>query len=279
MWSNSFITYMVQLQYKKEKGIEALNALIGELELRGESSLWVMGQCDAIIASTKPLADYIRLIVNKPVLIVENAIDVQAFIGSMDVEKQLVHPHFVTVGWAGGSRPLKELDPMLTAWNVLATNSKIKFVISGWMPNLEDYTLLTKENVIHVPWADLNSYANGMQVDIGCVCVGDSDFSRRKSVIKAWEYALADALVVGSKSLYEREPIVWCENSSDWYKILKWYTNNLEEREKLAQTYKKFVIGQYDIQFNWLYWADAYQKIMNLSSKAKDNNERSTVQV
>jgi hypothetical protein len=263
IWSESFTQYMTKLQWNPDKGKELLVALIDELEARREAALWTLMQCDAVTVSSKVLAEYISLISEKPVFVVNNAIDVSGFEERLAEQNLLIHPHYKTIGWSGGSRPLQELQPMLEAWNHVAKRDDVKFVIAGWMPNLSSFSNLTSDKLLHLPWTSIEEYPQNLQVDIGCVCVGDDDFSKRKTVIKAWEYALAGALVIGSESLYSGEPIAHCSNVKSWVNALEFYLNHEEAREAFAVSYRTFVCGQYDMKYNWLYWMDAYSKILN----------------
>lgn len=275
MWSEGFTEYMTHMMYK-DQGPELLAALIDELELRREGNLWTVMQCDAITVSNEHLAEYVRRITQIPTYIIPNAIDVKKFTFDIDLTKSesLTHPHFTTIGWAGGARPQYDLVPMLTAWNTLAVNdkeNKIKFVINGWKPNLSGYKYLTDDKIIHIPWSSINEYGTGMQVDIGCVCVSPGHFSERKSVIKAWEFALAGAMVVGSKTLYGDEPIVTCEVVQDWVQVLTYYVNNAEHREAMADTYLKYVKNYNDMAYNWVNWAATYETIIKMVNKDASN--------
>jgi hypothetical protein len=284
MWSPQYVEYYVQMTtlYKETPQIIAL---IDELCKRAEGSLWVMNQCDAVTVSTGRLAVQVNKLLDsaQPVVVVPNAIDVDAFEASIDRENLFTHPYFTTIGWSGGSRPLNELEPMLQAWARLATEfDKVRFVIGGWQPDLTDYPTIV-EKLVTSKWLPINKYGTNYSVDIGCVCVGNTDFSLSKSPIKAWEFALADALVVGSQNVYQVEPILVCNDTEDWYKFLKYYILNIEEREALAESYKKHVKAQHDLKYNWLYWMDAYSKIQHWVKGAVEpksestNDERATV--
>lgn len=280
MWSEDFTSYLANMTYHKTGEPQLLNTLIDELEIRRLGNLWTVMQCDAITVSNDTLADYVRLITNKPVYVVPNAIDVESFTNSLSVDDSLIHPHYTTIGWAGGARPPSELDDMLQAWNILArldVESKLKFVTAGWNPLLvadktaKRFPFLTSNNVIHIPWTGMSQYANNMTVDIGCVCVGDNNFSKRKTTIKAWEFALTGAMVVGSDILYSNEPIVVCSNVEDWVNVLRYYINDIESREAMALAYKQYVKNYNDIKYNWMDWASAYEQIIKYVGQHENN--------
>lgn len=262
MWSESYVQYIVQMSIGSRSDLDSQHVLriIKEVESKRDDNLWMLRQCDAVTVSTKPLADYVKNICNIPVFVVENAIDVEGFISKLDKDNELRHPHYRTVGWAGGSRPIAELSTMFDGWQRLAqTRDDIKFVISGWQPNLDRWPKV-KASLLPVDWVSVSNYMDNMQVDVGCVSVGSGLFSSRKSVIKAWEFALAGAVVVGSSDLYKREPILVCDNADDWVKMINFALLSGMD----GSIYRKYVEAQYDLEYNWLYWADAYQKIMSV---------------
>ena len=250
------------------KGTSLFVSLLDENERRRQATIAVMNACDAVTVSTDVLATTVRQYTTKPVIVVRNAIDVVGFQRSLRTQNELRHPYYKTVGWAGGKRSIEDLAPMLGAWNKLALESEdIKFIIAGWLPDLSKYPSLTPTNFIHIPWASIEDYGNGMQVDIGCVSVSNNDFAKCKSPIKAWEFALAGAMVIGSKVLYGDEPILYAVTEEDWYNGIKYYLHFPVQRYAMQVTYERFVKGQYDIEYNWVYWMDAYQKVLNLTGQ------------
>lgn len=270
MWSESYVSFITQISLPRVAKFtpEQMSDIIGVVEERRNNNLWILRQCDAAIVSTDALKEYVQRISLLPVFTVKNAIDVRQFTDSLDLEGIIRHPHYTTIGWAGGCHLQADLTPMLDGWETLAKNrDDVKFVIAGWQPDLSKYPGV-KAKLIQCEWTDVENYATNMQVDIGCVCVGDSDFSSRKSTIKAWEYAIADAFVIGSHNLYHPEPIITCKNGTDWYLMLNYFVEHEEERLALADVYRKHVKSQYDLEFNWLYWADAYQKILAIKESA-----------
>lgn len=279
MWSPASIGYRTKLSIQNteyENDPLAVKRVLDIISAQCENDIWTIQQCDAVTVANKQLKDYLEQSVfnelNIPVFIVPNAIDVSAFENSLLIDKDFRQPNYTLIGWAGGLRVQKDVENMLSAWNIIAeNNSTVQFWISGWLPDLSKYeNLVIDQNVVHLPWESVETYGNNMQVDIGCVCVEDSDFARRKSTQKAWEFALANAMVIGSKNLYDVEPIPICETVEDWVKTLKWYIVNYEDRERVRDSYKQHVKNQYDMQFNWLYWADAYSKIINTVKIRKD---------
>ena len=277
MFSESFVAYNTKLNTKKgmlEPGQVA--EVIRILEARRADNVWTLQQCDAATVSTQPLADYVQLLMpDKPVIVVKNAIDVDFMIENTDFDLAFRSADYKTVGWAGGLRLDSDIAPMLEAWEKISIvyGQDVKFCIAGWQPNLEKYQNVRK-NLITAGWSDPGNYFNNMQVDIGCVCVTDTLFNNRKSTIKAWEFSIMNAMVVGSQALYGNEVLLAANSVDDWFLILKYYLEFDEDRVRMAELYNKHVRGQYDIQYNWLYWPDAYQKILAMTKKHENNTVR-----
>lgn len=278
LWSPSYVQHLLQINnWSTSEEINAHITLIGK---QIESTYWVMEQCDAITVSTQALVDLLRRKgVEKPIYVVKNAIDVQQFTANLQLVHGFRHPHFKTVGWAGGIRPVSELQPMLQAWHILArSHDDLRFVITGWYPPVIDEMSELKAKLIRVDWTDLENYGNGMQVDIGCCSTSASDFAQCKSTIKAWEFALADALPVCYGPAYKGTPFLLAESVEDWVNIIRYYANHLEHREMMLEQAKKEVKLYHDLAFEWLYWPDTYSKIINTLSKREDL-ETETVEV
>jgi hypothetical protein len=264
MWSEDFVSYMTRTFTNIERPPKVLVQVLDELEMRQATYLWMVMQCDAVTVSNKNLAQYVTKISGKPVFVVENAIDVTSFINSLDEEKSLrKEDGTVSIGWAGGNRPVADLQPMFDAWKVVAAiHDNTRFYVSGYKPlslNAGDF----RNRLSFIKWTNVNEYGTNMQVDIGCCIVGDDNFSKRKSPIKAWEFGLAGAFTIGSDSLYEQEPIPIAKTVDDWVRILSWYVLDKQARENYAYRYKIHVRARHDIKFQWLYWADVYTKILN----------------
>lgn len=260
MWSESFVSYMIKLMYSADKGINLLHKLIDQLEERRKNHLWILGYCDAITVSTEPLREYVSTITDTPVYLVRNAIDITAFRKGL---KPRIIDDFVTIGWAGGSRPIADIENMLLAWDIIAaTRPEAKFQIAGWCPDLESFNIFP-ERLTKIAWQPIEQYSSGMQVDIGCVSVGSDPFSQRKSLNKAWEFSQAEAMVIGSTSLYGTEPIVYCESVNDWVQTLNYFISHRHDIRSAQTLYTNYVQLNYDMKYNWMHWLSTYERIIN----------------
>jgi hypothetical protein len=272
IWSEGYPQHVIQTYWNEEKGLELFDQLVNVASELRANSIWTASQCDAITVSTHNLADYVRSQFDTPVYVIPNAIDVERFQSTYRKREELEdESETVTIGWAGGARPQHDLEPMLAAWNILAARADVQFVIAGWLPKLDSCQAAISKMIYH-GWTDVDSYQSNMLVDIGCVSVRDTEFNARKSTIKAWEFAATGAFVVGSKALYGTEPIPYCEDTRDWVKTLEYYIEHAAARREYARQYRRHVMNQYDIRYNWVYWMDAYEKITHVVSTKRASN-------
>lgn len=263
IWSESYVGCLSKVGWSPDRGRDLLIALIDELQNRTKQALWMLKQCDAVTVSTKPLASYVQTITDAPVYVVPNALDYNLFKQGLKDNQSWGDTNQITIGWAGGRRNESDLTDMVEGWARYAVeDSSVLFVVSGWVPEIIKNEPRLDGRYISIPFAPMESYANVMQVDIGCVSVSNEPFSLRKSPIKSWEYALAGAMVLGSKNLYEQEPlIVTCERPSDWVRALRYYVKYKETRTKLAEAFQMHVRQFHLLETEYYNWIETYANI------------------
>lgn len=241
--------------------------VLNELQARAAAAIWTMQQCDAVTTSVEPLAQYIRTLVDAPVYVIPNAIDVKGFRKGIDG----VRPHrdatHTTIGWAGGRRNESELYLMVEAWARIASTYKdVRFVVAGFAPPLITENRYIKPLLTVLPFELFAMYGRGMQVDIGCCSINDTAFCDRKSPIKAWEFALAGALPVCSARppyLDDMQPLAICTSADDWYKTLTHYIDHVDDRRQLQAYIEQSVELRHDLQYEWYKWRDTYEAILD----------------
>jgi glycosyltransferase involved in cell wall biosynthesis len=173
-----------------------------ELLREGEMSRYFMSRCDGVIVSSEPLAELARGETDRPVICVPNAIDARWFRCQMAARAPWAD--YPTIGWAGGRRPEADVEPMAVAWGRIARRfPRVRFVVAASLvPDVFYREIEDDSRIIRLPWLSWHDYPVAYQVDIGCCAVSDSPFSRCKTPIKSWEYALAGAAVVATPMLY-----------------------------------------------------------------------------
>lgn len=176
-------------------------ATISTLRAARDAHLWTLGQCDGVTVSTPYLADVVRRFTDRPVVVVPNAIDVPWFRSALGGRPDASGA--VTIGWAGGRRDEADLAPVAAAWHrVAAAYPSVRFVVAGWRSSLL-CAAVPAERLTFRPWVPIERYPSLLRgITIGCAAVEDEPFNRSKSPIKAYEYALAGAAVVGSPTVY-----------------------------------------------------------------------------
>ncbi len=118
--------------------------------------------------------------------------------------------------------------------------STIDIMTGGFLPPyLEDIC------TIHVPWGPIDAYPHMVNcIDIGLCPLVDDDFNRSKSPIKAYEYAQADAAVIGSPTQYRttlQGRGMIAKTADDWYFALKRYIDDPSARQEHAKKLKQYV--------------------------------------
>ena len=172
-----------------------------ELEAERLERLWALRQCDGVTVSTQRLATVVRSFTERPVVVVPNAIDVPWFRRVLRGAQRRTDG--ITIGWAGGIRPDRDLAEMAQAWARIAERfPDVTFVIQGHVPPVI-VQAVPAERLIVLPWLPLERYPVGLaEVDIACCSVAPERFNRCKSPIKAMEAAVAGAAVVATPTVY-----------------------------------------------------------------------------
>jgi hypothetical protein len=268
IFSESYISNLTQMTIELNNVTTAHQtlAIINEFEERARLAQLTMDLCDTVTVTTPQLGAYVRSLLTKdqPVYVIPNAINIARYNEGLSSNSIYQNSNYITIGWSGGRRSPSDLETMVQAWEIVSlARPQVRFVVAGWMPNLIKDNPILNGKVGHIPWQPLNKYACGMQVDIGCVAVNDTPFSSRKTVIKAWEYALSGAAVVASSSLYKAEPLLpLCETVDDWIMHLLYYIDNPEHRHTQANMFKRHVYMYHDLATECLQWKDAYEGIV-----------------
>lgn len=239
------------------------------LEARRLARIDTLRACDGATVSTEPLAEVVRRYTDRPVITVPNAIDVDWFRARLAPRAQ--RADHLTIGWAGWRRPDADLEPMAEAWaRIAARYPDVRFVVAGHQADAIYRQDIPLDRIIRLPVAPLDEYPRLHQVDIGCCAVADTPFSRCKSPIKAWEYALAGAVVVGTPTLYG--PTInnailgrfglLANTADEWESALRWFIEKPGERAWCQRRFSQHVERDLSLRANLHRWADAYREIV-----------------
>jgi glycosyltransferase involved in cell wall biosynthesis len=232
---------------------------------QGEMARYLASQCDGVVVSSEPLAELIRADVARPVVVLANAIDTRWF------RSQMAHrpawANRLTIGWCGGRRPEADVTPMAVAWGRIARRyPHVRFVVAAplvpdvFYQHVEDDTQIIRYG--WVPWEDAPAL---YQVDIGCVAVADSPFSRCKTPIKLYEYAVAGAAVVGTDLLYGdclAHGGSVAETADDWEQALSYLVERRETRELQGASLLEHVEQRHALDQCLHRWPQAYAQVV-----------------
>jgi hypothetical protein len=233
----------------------------------GEMARYAATQCDGVIVSSEPLAEYVRAGVDRPVLVVPNAIDVRWFRAQM-AHRPAWADH-LTIGWCGGRRPEADLVPMAQAWGRIARRyPHVRFVVaSPVIPDVIYREIEDDSRIIRLPWVPWDESPTLYQVDIGCCAVSDTPFSRCKTPIKAWEYAVAGAAVLTSPTLY-RDCIPHAgpkpKTADDWEYYLDFYVRCDAARENSQHDWTRHVERHHALDTQLHRWPEALEQIVKV---------------
>lgn len=237
-----------------------------ELERRRLARLATLRACDGVTVSTEPLAEVVRRYTDKPVIVCPNAIDVEWFRSRLAPHS--LDPDHLTIGWAGWRRPDADLAPMAEGWaRIAARYPDVRFVVAGHQPDVIYRQDIPLDRIIRRPIAPLDEYPTLHQVDIGCCAVADSPFSRCKSPIKAWEYALAGAAVVATPTLYGAclntdDTGILAETADEWEEALTDMLDHPDWRSANAAEMANHVGRHHAMSVCLSHWARAYSEIV-----------------
>lgn len=126
-------------------------------------------------------------------------------------------------------------------------SDQVDFFVAGFMP---DY--LEEIATIHSAWAGLRFYPFIINdSDIALCPLEETLFNLGKSPIKAFEYAMASASVIGSPtqygSLLKGRGLV-AETEEEWYNHIRQLIVNKRERQDRAFRFRQYVLRYHDIQ-------------------------------
>lgn len=231
-----------------------------------QALLWTLAACDGATVSTGPLAAVVRRYTNRPVIVVPNALDITWF------RERLVPrapwAEYLTIGWAGWRRPDADLEPMAIAWSRIAARyPDVRFVVAGHQADVIYRQPIDLDRIIRIPISPLDEYPAMYQVDIGCCAVADTPFSRCKSPIKAWEYALAGAALVWTPTLYGDCLVngvdgYQAETADAWEWALSALAEHADLRRWCAKAARRHVLTEHTLRGNLHRWIDAYIEIV-----------------
>ena len=256
----------VELNWQEGKTFE-------QLEEERRSRIWTVQQCDGVTVTTQRLATIVRQYTDKPVIVVPNSTDLPWFRSVLAKTERTVPG--LTVGWAGGRRHDRDVEPMAEAWGRIARRyPDVTFVVQGWQPPVIAEHV-PADRLVQLPWMRPESYPAGLkQMDIGCAPLADTPFNRAKSPIKVMEYAAAGAAVVASPLLYStlvedgRSGHI-ATTADEWEWALSGLIQSPALRSMMARRLLRAVEKQHALSVNLWRWPAAWAEIQQAARASR----------
>lgn len=231
-----------------------------------DSILHTVRRVDGVTVSSQRMATIVRKYTDRPVEVVENAIDWQWFTAVQKQARRTVRG--LTIGWAGGIRPDSDVEQMAMAWGRIAKkHPHVTFVVMGHQPDVIKEQV-PPERIKSIKWLPIHAYPMGLvNIDIGCCPLTDTPFNRAKTWIKALEYGASGAAVVCSPTVYGRliehgyDGYV-ARNADEWTDALDALVSSANHRQHIVQRLRNKILKHHTLATNVLKWPVAWTRIV-----------------
>lgn len=207
----------------------------------------------AVTTTTEYLAQKIRKITDKPVIVAPNSFapDFHSV-----TNKKLQGP--LRIIWAGGMAHDVDLKMVAPAVKQIQQKYPVKFLAIGHK-SIKKYW---GEEVEVCPWADTAHYMEAIAAmggDIGICPLVDDEFNRCKSPIKAGEFAMLGIPSVCSPTVYGSEPVLHTASTTkEWVDKLSMLIEDPQLRDDLAQRTRTYYLTKYNIEKNYKIWENLF---------------------
>lgn len=259
--NSAYIQYIKDCGRYSEQGLK-------KIERNVKLAIETMKQCDAVTVSTIILKEVVQQVTDKPVIVLNNAIDIEWFGSRLTIDNNQNNEDYTTVGWAGGFRPESDMKTLAAAWEIInqSYKNKVKFIIAGWQSD-SLYEAVDYDSIIKVPWKSLDEWPVSMQMDIGCISVPYNGFNMCKSPIKFMEYSLAGTAVVAqmpNASIVITPGLNAYLADSVWEFVenISKLIDNKELREEFAKIANYSTNKYNNIKYHVQDWGNAYEMVM-----------------
>jgi len=233
---------------------------------RRNSIIHTIKKCDGVTVSSQRLATLLRQYVDIPIVVIPNYIDIRWFRKVIKAGERKIPG--MTIGWAGGIRPDSDVLEMAEAWARIAQRfPDVKFVVQGHHASAI-YERVPVNRIVPLDWMPIDYYPMGLiNIDIGCCPLADNPFNRCKTPIKAMEYAVAGAAVVGSPTLYSQ--IIddgingyIARTADEWESALAELVSNYEKRRAMHRALFAKVKKYHSLEANAWRWVQAWTQLI-----------------
>ena len=213
---------------------------------------------DAITVTTEYLAENIRKITDKPVIVAPNSYD-----PSYHLVKNTKHLGQPRIIWAGSITHSADLQMIAPVVKRIKERFGVKFVTIG-DTRVKEWWGSDTEVRPSVGIAYYMQTLASLSGDIGICPLVDDEFNRNKSQIKAIEYGLLGLPVVASPTVYNGIPTIDIASSEEeWFEYLSKLIEDKEYREDRGKKHYNWVKENCSIEKSYKVWEDLYVNSSN----------------
>lgn len=261
LWSSEFVERQMAQNKYPEKTRETL-------EVIRKSRIRLASYADGITVASKSLLNFVAdTSLNGRVRLVPNGINERAYaFAAVNGKPRVVPP--LTVGWSGGPRLDRDLEPLYDVWPKLAgLRPGINFVLQGWAPELL-VSLIPSDRLHILPGVEAAQYPNILRnIDVFCCPSGDDPWVLNKTPIKWFEATLAGAACVVSDKLYGSvinppHAAMVAHNPETWLRSLLALCDDLQLRRTIHAAAMQVVLSQHTLSQTYESWLDAWSNSM-----------------
>lgn len=216
-----------------------------------------LSHSDLVITSTDYLAAKVQTKTAKPVVVVENGLDLNRWL-----MPKVLDDNRIVIGWMASSShrmdaPLIELAMA----RIMAEHPEVELTLIGWV-GLDELSLLRKFSgrIKTMNWQGIDILPTHLaDFSIGICPLIDNEFNRSKSGLKALQYWASSTPVVCSLSpayecVTDGKTGLIAATEEDWYLKLKQLVTTPALRKELGANGRKLLESKYDIRTKALEW-------------------------
>lgn len=232
------------------------------LRLQHESRLRVVQRADAITVATPYLAEQVQKLTSKPVYTIPNGINLELFQYRLKQSPRAIPP--LTVGWSGGPRLERDLEPLYEVWSKLAElRPNVQFLVQGWCPE-KMHSYLPHQRLMAIGGVEMEKHPAILKnFDVFC-CVADTDpFNMSKSAVKWIDASLAGGACVVSKPVYGEYAREYVATDCDsWLNYLLELVDNSAERDLVRQRAQDAIVLRHTTRQTYPLWLEAWSHVV-----------------
>jgi glycosyltransferase involved in cell wall biosynthesis len=213
-----------------------------------------LSNCDRLIASTEPIADYCRGMADD-IVVVPNRLDGNMWLSLASKQRAGKKPR---VGWAGAQQHLGDLEMIKDVVETL--RDEVEWVFMGMCPAfLKPYVA---EEHAFVSFVDYPGKLASLNLDVAIAPLEQHFFNEGKSNLRLLEYGIMGWPVVCS-DIYPYQtnnaPVTRVNNiASEWIAAIRERIYDLDNAEREGEVLRQWVLKHYILEDHLDQWIQAF---------------------